>query len=208
MPNWCSNTLEVRGNVEQLKEFTEKSFIAETGEFTMGGLLPTPKELTEVTSPVMWRGDETDLEGKATFEAEAKRIEETYGHADWYSWNTTNWGTKWDVAESTIGFMDDDALIVSYDTAWSPNINWVEQVSKMFPDLEFRLSFMEPGCNFCGVAHCVDGEVEVSEGDIEWTDEDGNPVATNDDCRWYRTDTNEIIEDEDFYPFENNPFDY
>lgn len=208
MPNWCSNTLEVRGDKEHLKKFVEKS-LNESGDFTMEGLLPTPKELTEMTSPVMWRGDETDLEGKAAFEAEAKRIQETYGHADWYSWNTSNWGTKWDVAESHIGHIDDDLFIVSYDTAWSPNINYVKQVSKMFPDLEFRLSFMEPGCNFCGVAHCVNGEVEVAEGDILLEDGEGREVYYDSDLERYKySDNDEVIDDEDFYPEYINQYDY
>lgn len=208
MPNWCSNTLEVRGDKEQLKQFREKSS-NENGDFTMGGLLPTPTELTEMISPVMWRGDETDLEGKVAFEAEAKRIEQTYGHSDWYSWNTYNWGTKWDVSDPINQFMDDDTFIVSYDTAWSPNINFVEQVSGMFPDLEFRLSFMEPGCNFCGVAHCINGEVEVSEGEISMEDGEGREVHYDSDLDKYRySDTDEVIEDEDFYPEYINQYDY
>ena len=208
MPNWCSNTLEVRGNIEQLKQFTEKSS-NESGEFTMEGLLPTPKELTEMTSPVMWRGDETDLEGKAAFEAEAKRIEQTYGHADWYSWNTSNWGTKWDVSSPTTQFIDEDMFIVSYDTAWSPNINFVEQVSKMFPDLEFRLTFMEPGFNFCGVAYCTNGELEVMEGDITLADDEGREVHYDSDLERYKySDNDEVIDDEDFYPEHINQYDY
>lgn len=207
MPNWCNNTLEVRGKVEQLNEFIEKSKTKD-GDFTMEGLLPTPKELTETTSPVMWRGDESDEEGKLAFEAEAKRIEQTYGHADWYSWNLSNWGTKWDVSESTVAYAGDDNFIVSYDTAWTPNINWVERVSKMFPDLEFRLSFMETGCNFCGVAHCVNGELEIAEGDIILEDGNGDEVVWDSDSDRYKyIATGEIIDDENFWPEYINEYD-
>ena len=212
MPNWCSNTLEVRGDIEQLKEFVEKSVVKEgirEPDFTMEGLLPTPKELTEVTSPVIWRGDENDTEGKAAFEADNKRRLETYGATDWYDWNVSNWGTKWDVGESHISYDDEDLFIVSYDTAWSPNITFVQKVSKMFPGLEFRLTYMEPGCNFCGVAHCVDGELEVEEGDIVLADSNGREVEYDSDLDRYKyIDDGEVIDDEDFYPEYINQYDY
>jgi hypothetical protein len=213
MPNWCSNTLEVSGNAEQLKEFKTKSLVKADKnspnefDFTFEGLYPTPQTLMEMTSPAIWRGDEMDIEGKKRFDAEVKELEETYGFDNWYDWRISNWSTKWDCCESTIGADLDDVFIVSYDTAWGPNINWVQKVSEMFPDLKFRLNFMEPGCNFCGVAYCENGEMDVDEGSVEWTDENGNLVDTNDDGMWYRVETNEVIEDQDFYPFETNPFD-
>ena len=213
MPNWCSNTLEVNGNPEQLKEFKTKSLVRSDNkgpneyDFTFEGLYPTPNALAEMVSPTMWRGDENDSDGKIEFDSKVKSLEEKFGFADWYNWRVSNWGTKWDCAESYIGYDGEDCFIVSYDTAWAPNIMWMKKVSEMFPDLNFRLSFMEPGCNFCGVAYCENGELNVDEGPVVWTDEAGNLVDTNDDGMWYRVDTNEVIEDEDFYPFENNPFD-
>jgi hypothetical protein len=215
MPNWCSNTLEVRGDKEQLKEFIQKSVVAsdhnspEHYDFTFEGLFPTPKELTEMTSPVAWGGDETDVEGKKEFEAYVKELEQKYHHSDWYSWRVANWGCKWDCSSSYIAADDGEVFVVSYDTAWSPNIEWTRKVSQMFPDLEFRLIYMEPGVGFCGVATIENGEVYDEGGDIVWTDEDGEEVEYDSSKNLYKyIKTGEVIEDEDFYPFEHNPFDY
>ena len=181
MPNWCSNTLEVSGmNPEQLKEFKTKSLV-----------------------PADNKGpNEYDFTFEGIHPTPPESLED-----DWYNWRILNWGTKWDCSESYIAADTENTFIVSYDTAWAPNISWIQKASEMFPDLYFKLSFMEPGCNFCGVAYCENGDLSVDEGPIEWTDENGNVVETNDDCMWYRVATNEVIEDEDFYPFENNPFD-
>jgi hypothetical protein len=182
MPNWCSNTLEVFGNPEQLEEFRNKSMVPADSrgpnqyDFTFEGLYPTPQEFLDT---------------------------------DWYNWRISNWGTKWDCDNSYVAFEDEDCFIVSYDTAWGPNINWMKTVSEKFPDMKFRLAFMEPGVGFCGVARCQNGELDVDEGDIELEDGDNNRLVKYDrELERYRyVDTNEVIEDEDFWPIEVNPFD-
>jgi hypothetical protein len=182
MPNWCSNTLEVFGNPEQLEEFRNKSMVPADSsspneyDFTFEGLYPTPQEFLDT---------------------------------DWYNWRISNWGTKWDCDNSYVAFEDEDCFIVSYDTAWGPNINWMKTVSEKFPDLKFRLAFMEPGVGFCGVARCQNGDLDVDEGDIELEDGDNNRLVKYDrELERYRyVDTNEVIEDEDFWPIEVNPFD-
>lgn len=214
MPNWCSNTLEVSGNPEQLKEFKSKSLIKADNnspndyDFTFEGIYPTPKELLEVTAPVMWRGDADDIEGKEAYEKHIAELVGKYGHDNWYNWRVENWGTKWDCSDSYIGVDDDEWFIVSYDTAWSPNLNWMQYASEVYPNLQFKLVFMEPGCNFCGVAYCSNGEMDVDDGEIEWTDEAGDVVYFDSNIERYKYRKNDkVIDDENFIPFENNPFD-
>jgi hypothetical protein len=49
---------------------------------------------------------------------------------------------------------------------------------------------------------------DLMEGDLEWKDEDTDRLVTYDsELERYRyVDTNEVIDDEDFYPQEYNPF--
>jgi hypothetical protein len=212
MPNWCENKLDVSGNKIDIQKFKELTLV-KLGEsddlnFTMEILRQTPTELLEQTSPNMWRGEEDDIEGKLEFEKKIEELKQKYGYTDWYNWRVDNWGTKWDVAETYILDDEDEFFSVQYNTAWAPNIEWVRYVAKQFPELTFTLSFTEPGMGYCGVYEVTDEDDDLCEGDLEWIDEDSGRLVewSSDDDRWMYIDTKEIIDDEDFYPQEHNPF--
>lgn len=212
MPNWCSNFLRVEGNPTEVKRFADMCIVEKENEqgeyeFTMNGILPLPDELKETTAPAYWRGEKDDVEGQAEFEKNNQRLRETYGYDNWYDWQLNNWGTKWDA--DTINIDSDEATLgISYCTAWSPNEAWVKYAATQFPELKFYLSYEEPGCNFCGLLVCEGGEVsEDTTGELGWQDEDGREVYYDSEKNLYRyTDTNEVIEDEDFCPMEYNPY--
>ena len=212
MPNWCENKLDISGNETDIAKLREKILVkSEVGDnlnFTMELLLPTPKELLEMTSPVMWRGDENDTDGKLEFEKKVEELQQKYGHSDWYSWRVDNWGTKWDCADSEV--LDDEKEFISifYQTAWGPNTEFVTTIAKMFPELAFKLSFEESGNGFCGVYEVTDEDTDMCEGDLEWRDEEtGRLVEYNSDKElWMYSDTKEVIDDEDFSPEQHNPF--
>mgnify|MGYP003335277890 FL=1 len=213
MPNWCSNTLIVEGDLNELVDFKSKVLVQSDHEkggldFTMEKLYPTPPELLEMTSPVSWRGEKDDEEGKKAFEEHVKAMKEKYGYEDWYNWRVYNWGTKWDVSDSWVDEHDGDALTVNYTTAWGPNDRFIKFASEKYPNLKFKLTYEEPGCGFCGILLCENGEVwEDSTEDLLWTDEEGRLVEYDGELNKYRyVDTNEVIDDEDFYPQEHNPF--
>lgn len=46
-----------------------------------------------------------------------------------------------------------------FNTKWSPPEEIVQKASKMFPDLEFTLTYGEPNMDFAGVLACKDGKV-------------------------------------------------
>ena len=106
MPNWCWNNLEVHGDEIQLREFVEKSTtnIEIDDEFTFNGTHPMPKELEETKS----LSDEPN----------------------WYNWRCDNWGTKWDACVSYINHNDIDFFSITFDTAWSPPIKWINYMVK------------------------------------------------------------------------------
>jgi hypothetical protein len=213
MPNWCSNTLIVEGDLNELVDFKKKVLIPSESikgdlDFTMEVLYPTPAELLEMTAPVMWRGEADDEEGKKEFEENAKAIKEKYGHEDWYNWRVSNWGTKWDASDSYVDERDGESLSINYTTAWGPNDNWVKYASEQFPKLKFYLSYEEAGCGFCGILMCEDGEVTSEDsGDLLWQDDDGNEVYYDSEIEGYKyCDTDEEIDDPDFWPQSYNPY--
>lgn len=87
-----------------------------------------------------------------------------YGHATWYEWCCENWGTKWNLNG------DDDVqlernspthAILHFYTAWAPPVPVVSKLAEMFPMVEMRLEYYEPGMGFAGTL-VLAGGVEVS----------------------------------------------
>jgi hypothetical protein len=203
MPNWCSNTLKVHStNEERLKEFKQAVLVPNTEhpdwdpKFTFNNLYPTPAELM----------DENAFGQSENSEA----LEEKYGASDWYTWRVSNWGTKWDAAESGIVADDNENLIVWFDTAWAPPVAWLEKIAPQFPELNFSMIYDEPGCDFCGIVEFENGECTGSEqGDYIHEDpETGREVKYNNETeKWHFTDTNETAsDDESYWPEGINPY--
>ena len=156
MPNWCWNHLEVTGDEIQLREFVEKSTIniEENDEFSFNGTYPMPEDLN-ITS-----GTQTQEEKEQAILNEAK-----YGYTDWYHWRVAEWGTKWDACESHIDHNDINYFAVTFESAWSPPIAWIDNIMQDFPDLSFTLEYEEPGMCFGGR---LSAQYEVIWDDFTW----------------------------------------
>ena len=190
MPNWCSNTLQISGDKEQLELFKQKS-ITKSGMdvdiFLMNGCIPMPQELAICED--------------MTPEQKAERIAK-YGYDNWYDWRFENWGTRTDAHDSEIQ-EDENGLTISFETAWSPAIPYIKQVAIMFPDLIFDLYFMETGEWFAGRVFAKGEEVNEQYGEPMQVDDDGNQVRYDEEKDMYRIlGTEEYTED----THEINPF--
>lgn len=101
-----------------------------------------------------------ELRSKA--DAYCRNVEE-FGHRHWYSWRIANWGTKWDVTESSIvksyDSDDDKVMVYRFNSAWSPPTPALSKISTMFPTLSFKLRYFEGGCGFKGIFMVRDGVV-------------------------------------------------
>jgi len=173
MPNHCQNILIIAGSKKDLEEFTSKS---EDKEFLLETYLPTPEN----------PGEHLD-DGKPHY-LDAFTAE--LGGDDWYTWRIKNWGTKWDVYETSKFLFVDDGNIpevpelenimeiienihkheirVSFLSAWSPPEEGVCTISKGYPELLFTLIFCEVGNNFAGETVFMNGKVLVTKsGEVE-----------------------------------------
>jgi hypothetical protein len=190
MPNWCSNTLQISGNKEQLELFKQKSIIKsgmDVDIFVMDGCVPMPEELNIM---------------KDISEEELSIRKAKYGYDNWYDWRFENWGSKWDAQEPYIT-EEEELLTINFDTAWSPAIPYVKQVAKMYPDLIFDLYFMETGEWFAGRVFAKNEEVNEQYGEPKQVDDDGNEVRYDEESDMYRIlGTDEYTED----THEINPF--
>ena len=68
-----------------------------------------------------------------------KAFEET-GYHDWYSWNLTNWGVKWDAVRCTSKELSDfNTLVYTFDSPWGTPEHFVRQLSSLYPDTTFEM---------------------------------------------------------------------
>jgi hypothetical protein len=66
---------------------------------------------------------------------------------NWYEWNLSNWGTKWDVSLENF-VVEPSGIRADFDTAWGPPIAFLEHLVEMGYVVE--CFYYEPGMCFVG----------------------------------------------------------
>lgn len=141
MPNWCGNTLTISHEDPAMITRAKDAFAR--GEF-FNEFIPVPADLQIVAGRV------SDPDEQAKLEAQEKANRERYGHATWYDFCVSEWGTKWDVGDSQgVNSWTDTDLVLYFDSAWSPPIAAYERLV----DLDFQVyaTYYEPGSAFAGI---------------------------------------------------------
>lgn len=92
-----------------------------------------------------------------------------YGHQDWYSWSTSNWGTKWNAYSQEA---KEDGTI-KFETAWSTPYPVMEALSRKYPEAVISMRYADED-----FGHNV-GEYTLQAGDLvdETTPEGGSDEA-------------------------------
>ena len=139
MPNWCNNSITIRGAVESLSELKS---VVDSGEGLLQAIKPIPEALRDTV--------------KGTGEEEQTVFVD--GCNNWYDWCVNNWGTKWD-PEVHLEYVDNGdgtAEITGwFDTAWSPPIEALHSLSQDWDSCYIELFYHESGMCFVG---CWDSE--------------------------------------------------
>ncbi len=152
MPNWCENTISISGPADKLSPMYTK-LIEDGDEGLCSILYPPPAD--------MFSGDLGQKERKECAEK---------GIPNWYDWQSSNWGTKWDVSEGDWQYEDagDGQAILtgSFCSAWAPPVGVYEHCAEAHPDLHIEAMYYEGGCAFAGKWETDTGEDHYSlEGD-------------------------------------------
>ncbi|MBS3172691.1 hypothetical protein J4438_03910 [Candidatus Woesearchaeota archaeon] len=147
IPNWCTNTLKVKGEEKILQKFKKKAQ-NKKNKLSLTKFLPLPKGLEGTQSPP---------DKKKKIQNLALKLK--YGTDNWYDWAIKNWGIKWDIK---CEFMDnnEDELIYEFDSPWGPPLEGFRQISKKYPKLVFFLDYDEPGMAFKGISKMQKGKLE------------------------------------------------
>lgn len=116
--------------------------------------------------------------------------------------------TKWDYSADSDSYDTDHETYFNceFDTAWVPPCDWLAQVIKAYPNLEFKMFFMETGVGFCGVAYSLDGEMVREDGKPKrYSDRTGFEVHFDSEKDCYIDSQGTEIESDDV--IEDNPFE-
>ena len=138
MPNWCMNTLTITGKPKDLSRLMKQVEI-------------TPSE-------------ETDDHSAQAFSCH--KVIPQPANVDWYSWNTANWGSKWDCnsVQRDEGQWEEGKLIYYFDTAWSPVNPVIEALSKEHKKLLLTYTYFETGSDYWGEHEYKSGKELSEEG--------------------------------------------
>ena len=144
MPNWCSNTIELRHEDPAMIQRAVEAF--KQGKFC-NEFIPVPQQLKDTYS-----GSSSDAYEQELNEFKIKLNEKYFGSANWYDFCVNRWGTKWDVGDAeSINTVDDNHMVAYFDSAWSPPIGVYEELEMLGYDVEAW--YYEPGMAFVGKWH-------------------------------------------------------
>jgi len=123
MPNWCSNNVEFHNDdvaeVAKLEAHLQFLDKRKKGESAEAGL----------------------------FEYFVPRPPEA--EDNWYDWNVSNWGTKWEASIYSWTKVNDNSITINFDTAWSPPTTLYEFLAGN-TEWYVTATYYEPGMSFVG----------------------------------------------------------
>tara|TARA_B000000609_G_scaffold25571_1_gene16692 strand:+ start:13 stop:471 length:459 start_codon:yes stop_codon:yes gene_type:complete len=150
MPNWCYNRIRIDADAEQVNQLKEIYNIFNDHQDPFNQILPIPdfKNIPNDKGELPILRRELNKDGSVFYE--------TYDFPDgknddrWYHWCIANWGTKWDLSELDIEYVDDEILELTFSTAWSPPEGIIAELRDKYPDLSFTCFYDEPGMEAAG----------------------------------------------------------
>ena len=204
MPNWNSNRLSVKGNVLHVLQFIDENFNNDLNEkknkydyvLDFETFLPTPKDENGdiIDSWYEWRNKEWGCKWSPLSEQIIRLIiYKEDGTTEHLTITNTGEGDEFNHKhlEELFNTEDDSDLTahleVLFDTPWCPPtgifVKWIEK----YTELDFRLTFYEPGCCFAG---------EFNNKNKEFNDE---YYGTEDEISYIQFILNEGFEELDYY---------
>ena len=165
MPNWCFNRVTFSGTSGDIENLTAQ-LESDTSKFDFNNVIPMPKELRGIGSPVTAFKTKAEVEaynakqpasgfelGRAITHARHQALLKKYGHAEWYNWSIENWGCKWNNGDDVqVDNFDNEHGYVQYgfETPWGPPQEIYEALRLMYPKVNISWFYDEPGMEFSG----------------------------------------------------------
>lgn len=207
MPNWVYNGLTIEGSPDSVKKLMEQMNTPFVRVHDNWDIATQQMQKQQVTYPnpvfAFWNiVKPTNLEAYDGPQPKTENFEQAmrFESDHWYDWNVRNWGTKWDVAVSSVEthpdtYMEDTVngenhvVYYNFETAWSRPMGALTKLSEQYPDLLFTLVYEEES-GWGGECEILRGKV-ISESEYDnmcrncdgtYLDED---IVACDDCGDY-----------------------
>lgn len=148
MPNWCMNKLAITGPEATITALWD-TIINEHDGNLLSACAPLPED---------GYGDGCDNSELACLMAACQtwRTKTTVNVNDKH--NTIDWYVVEGVGKGVI--------FGSFDTAWTPPTKALETLCARYPDIEVRLTYLEPGMNFAGIFEANADAINDDEIDL------------------------------------------
>jgi hypothetical protein len=166
MPNWVHQTVTITGSefadeIAKVKEQVSKPYVnkwadknynhqTDTWEFVSlkEETVESPFSFWNIIKPADELLDEyygvttksTLSEGLSILAKVAVEMATSNG---WYEWNCRNWGSKWNACDIDVTVDEPTHLTYVYNTAWSPSLEAIQELSRQYPNLTFSIDYVE-----------------------------------------------------------------
>jgi len=157
MPNHVENELRVYGKLPRIAEVFSRYKSTEE-HLDADKVIPYPEEFRDMDAAHK-RLVEQAQAGLIPWD-EAYKSKDGYNSGG-YDWCVTNWGTKWGMYRTSEPVFYKRSAYVFFESAWSPPLPVIYQMSRDFPDLLFVLRYWEGGVGFKGDYRCKGGEIII-----------------------------------------------
>lgn len=158
MPNYCDNTLRIKGNISDISKFVTECLSVEvrTHPYSTNVILEHYLDFNKIVPEPKDIGD------------------------NWYDWRLENWGTKWQPCETHFFKINKEKkdskdldLTIAFSTAWCPPDKIYNKLIEQYKDtsLEFKVEYYEGGVGFAGHMEFSKGEV-TDEEYVEFVNKD------------------------------------
>jgi hypothetical protein len=183
MPNWVYNGLTIEGSPDSVKKLMEQMNTPFVRVHDNWDIATQQMQKQQVTYPnpvfAFWNiVKPTNLEAYDGPQPKTENFEQAmrFESDHWYDWNVRNWGTKWDVAVSSLDtnpdtYMEETVngenhvVYYNFETAWSRPMGALTKLSEQYPDLLFTLVYEEES-GWGGECEILRGKV-ISESEYD-----------------------------------------
>jgi hypothetical protein len=228
MPNWITNNVRIIADETLLAKIREEVkgtpySNGEDKEFDFNQIAPIPTELVGTTSPCrIITQEEYDIQEERITKGELTESEvrfgvsrgitkemhddfiERFGYADWYGWQISNWGTKWNASDV---YWSDDNESVSFNTAWSTPFNLFLKLSEKYPEARIEVEYADEDFGYNVGTYTLVGGVEIEENVPEGGTREAYEMALNiqgGEDYYLGDDFCDVDEDEELSKFTNS----
>ena len=170
MPNWCSNSITITGNVETIKTLWEDATTGGDDKGLLNAIHPEPEDIGDE-----WYGWRVD------------------------NWGT-KWEVSLEGLEFTDNGDGTASISGWFDSAWSPPIGAYERFTEQFDSCVLEASYFEPGCAFVGEFSSETGDACYEIDSEDFSNIPEHLMEDYCIEGWYETDEDEeeemVIDDE------------